>query len=111
MKMHLICCAVALGAAACTHSSVLATPVVAQVDDGQHHIAIRAEAGRLWWAHRGWTEPHALCALPTEGRVENLAVAREPSGFVVTFDQGGTSWRGTLDEAPQHVTTIARSDR
>jgi hypothetical protein len=90
----LICALAALGAVACTHTSTF-TPNVARVD-GAEHVVIRAEAGRLWWAHRDWTEPHELCALPAQGRVENLSVARQGSKFVVTFDQGGTAWTGEL---------------
>ena len=103
--MKTIICAFALCAAACTNTSTY-KPAMAQVD-GEHHVVVRAEAGRLWWAHREWTEPHELCALPKSGAVDNLTVTRTDAGFVVSFDQGGESWSGTFgaqnDDQPKLV--------
>jgi len=95
MKM-IIVGAIALATAACTHAPDH-TAAVAQVD-GDQHVVVRVEAGRIWWSHRTWTEPHELWALPSEGKVENLVVARESDGFVVSFEQNGTSWSGHFGE-------------
>ena len=109
--MKIILCALALCAMACTNTSTF-QPNVAQVD-GNRHVVVRAEAGRLWWAHRTWTEPHELCALPSNGPVENLKVDHEGDGFVVSFDQGGTTWTGTFgsEDATRAVVARAGSNR
>jgi hypothetical protein len=102
MKTRMFAGAVALAAAACTHAPDRAA-AVAQVD-GAQHVVVRAEAGRIWWSHRAWTEPHELWTLPGEGKVENLNVARESDGFVVSFDQNGASWSGRFGEEPRQET-------
>ncbi len=111
MKMTMFACAIALATAACTHASNT-TPAVAQIQ-GDQHVVVRAEAGRIWWQHRAWTEPHELWTLPTEGRVENLTVARQGDGYVVSFEQGGASWSGTFGEsvAPEHKATQLAQNR
>lgn len=112
MKIILIACAAAaLATAACTHSTEH-NPAVAQIE-GDQHVVVRAEAGRIWWQHRAWTEPHELWSLPTEGRVENLTVEREGDGYVVSFEQGGTSWSGRFGEPtsqPRKATQLARRE-
>lgn len=67
--------------------------------DGDAHVAIRAEGGRLWWSHRPWTEPHPLWSLPAHGPVDELevhAVVSDSSDdvFVVSFRQDGRWFRG-----------------
>ena len=96
MSLKVMCCVAALAAAACTHASTR-TPAVAQID-GEQHVIVRAEAGRIWWAHRAWTEPHELWTLPSQGDVQNLAVTPSVNGFVVTFEQGGEQWRGSFGQ-------------
>jgi opacity protein-like surface antigen len=103
MKTMMFACAIALAAAACTHAADQA-PAVAQVD-GEQHVVVRAEAGRIWWQHRAWTEPHELWALPSEGKVENLNVERSATGYVVSFDQGGQAWSGNFGETQQRKAT------
>ena len=98
-------CALALCATACGSTSSY-KPAMAGVD-GEHHVVVRAEAGRLWWAHRAWTEPHQLCALPTNGPVENLMVTAGADGFVVSFDQGGATWSGSFGPATSETTQPA----
>lgn len=113
MKSMMFAGAFALAAAACTHAPDH-TPAVAQID-GDQHVVVRAEAGRIWWSHRAWTEPHELWTLPGEGKVENLVVTRAADGFVVSFDQSGTSWSGRFGEEQQqqaHETTqLAKRDQ
>lgn len=111
MKIILIACAAAaLATAACTHSTEH-SPAVAQIE-GEQHVVVRAEAGRIWWQHRAWTEPHELWSLPTDGRVDNLVVEREGDGYVVSFEQGGTSWSGRFGETPSQrkATQLARRE-
>jgi len=77
---------------------------VAQAD-GDNHITIRAEGGRLWWSHRPWSEPHELWKLPSNGPVHDLAVRAVASSsgprFEITFELNGEPWRGDviLDES------------
>ena len=104
MKTMTFAGAVALAAAACTHAPDYNTPAVARVD-GAEHVVVRAEAGRIWWSHRAWTEPHELWTLPGDGKVEKLSVARESDGFVVSFEQNGTSWSGRFGETRKEQTT------
>ena len=103
--------AAVLACAACTHAPE--HPAAMARIDGDQHVVVRAEAGRIWWAHRAWSEPHALWTLPARGAVQNLAVAREGDGFVVTFDQEGSMWRGTFGQAPTGAKRLAgiSSDR
>ncbi len=108
MRVQMIACAAALAAAACTHSSIPTAPT-AQVDGDDEHVVVRAEGGRLWWAHRAWTEPHELWTLPTNGQVQNLTVERSRNGYVVTFDQGGSTWNGSFGNT--QIETLARSGR
>ena len=111
MKIILIACAAAaLATAACTHATE-PSPAVAQID-GEQHVVVRAEAGRIWWQHRAWTEPHELWSLPNDGRVDNLVVEHDGDGYVVSFDQGGTSWSGRFGETTtEHkATKLARRD-
>ncbi len=72
---------------------------VAQVD-GDNHITVRAEGGRLWWSHRAWSEPHELWKLPSDAPVTNLAVREIASGdgprFEITFEQNGEPWHGDM---------------
>lgn len=109
MKLRIFVGAALLACAACTHAPEHSV-AMAQVQ-GDQHVVVRAEAGRLWWAHRAWSEPHELWSLPAGGSVENLAVARDGNGFVVTFDQNGTTWRGTFGESPVTPKQLARGDR
>ena len=99
MKKIMFAGAFALAAVACTHAPDH-TPAVAQID-GDQHVVVRAEAGRIWWSHRAWTEPHELWTLPGDGKVEKLTVARESDGFVVSFEQNGASWSGRFGEEQQ----------
>ena len=107
MKTMMFAGAFALAAVACTHAPDH-TPAVAQID-GDQHVVVRAEAGRIWWSHRTWTEPHELWTLPGDGKVENLVVARatDADGFVVSFEQNGAAWSGRFGEEQQqaHKTT------
>ena len=112
MKIMMFAGAFALAAVACTHATEH-TPAVAQID-GDQHVVVRAEAGRIWWSHRAWTEPHELWSLPGDGKVENLTVSRSSEGFVVSFDQNGTSWSGRFGEQQEqaHKTTqLAKRDQ
>jgi hypothetical protein len=113
MKITMFASVIALAAAACTHASEH-TPAVAQVQ-GDQHVVVRAEAGRIWWQHREWTEPHELWSLPAEGRVENLSVAREGDGYVVSFEQNGAAWSGRFGEttvpSQRKATQLAQSGR
>ncbi len=85
---------------------------VAQVD-GDNHVTIRAEAGKLWWSHRSWSQPHELWKLPSSAPVTNLAVREIASGegprYEITFEQNGEPWRGdvVLDENAMNETPIA----
>ena len=109
MKTMMFACAIALAGTACTHAPDR-SPAVAQVE-GDQHVVVRAEAGRIWWSHRAWTEPHELWVLPAEGRVENLNVERDVDGFVVSFEQNGTAWSGRFGEVQQrHTTQLARRE-
>ena len=100
-----------LGLAACSAGPERATAVAAV--DGDHHVTVRAEGGRLWWSHRPWSEPHDICRLPGDGPVENLAVRAVVTGngetFEITFDQDGAAWRGriVLDESSMLDTPVA----
>ena len=97
-------CVALLGAAACSHvGSEASSPTVAQVD-GAQHIVITAQAGHLWWSHRAWTEPHDLWTLPSKGPVEKLAVLPEENGFLVTFEQDGTTYKGRFGKDLQRST-------
>ena len=101
-----------LGLAACTGTSAERAVAVAHVD-GDHHVTVRAEGGRLWWSYRPWSEPHDICHLPGDGPVENLAVRPIVTGsgetFEITFDQDGASWRGNivLDDSAMLDTPVA----
>jgi len=106
MNLRILMGAAALASAACTHT--LERPAAMAQIDGDQHVVVRAEAGRLWWAHRAWSEPHELWTLPAHGDVRNLAVDRLGNAFVVTFDQDGTTWRGTFGEAESTPTRLAR---
>lgn len=106
--MKIILCIAAL-CGACASTTTPMQSNVAQVD-GDRHVVVRAEAGRLWWSHRTWTEPHELCALPARGNVENLSVQPTEDGFVVSFDQGGTTWQGAFGSEHPHA-LIARATR
>jgi hypothetical protein len=81
--------------------------------DGDYHVTVRAEGGRLWWSHRPWSEPHEVCRLPGEGAIEHLAVRPVMTGsgeaFEITFDQDGAAWRGRiiLDDASMLDTPVA----
>ncbi len=84
--------------------------VVARVD-GDRHVTIRAEAGKLWWSHWPWSEPHPLWQLPAAGNVENVAVTPNLSsddGFIVTFEQGGVRWRGEIGDDRVVATDLSR---
>ena len=112
MKTIMFAGAFALAAVACTHAPDH-TPAVAQID-GAQHVVVRAEAGRIWWSHRAWTEPHELWTLPGDGKVENLVVSRDSDGFVVSFEQNGAAWSGRFGEEEQqaHKTTqLAKRDQ
>jgi hypothetical protein len=106
MRLRMFFCAAALACAACTHTSERSV-AVARVD-GAQHVVVRAEAGRVWWSHRDWTEPHELWQLPGGGAVQNLAVARDGDGFVVTFEQGGETWQGRFGESTPTRVRLAR---
>lgn len=99
MKKMIFAGAFALAAVACTHAPDH-SPAVAQVD-GDQHVVVRAEAGRIWWSHRAWTEPHELWTLPGDGKVEKLVVTRAEDGFVVSFEQNGAAWSGRFGEAQE----------
>ena len=99
----------ATGSAACVHEWDHDRHMVRL--DGDRHITVSAEAGRLWWSYQPWTEPHELCKLPSREPVEDLTVTPVLStddGFVVTFRQGDTTWRGEIGEgrAPVELSTI-----
>ena len=100
-----------LALSACSQVTERAT-AVAHVD-GDHHMTVRAEGGRLWWSHRPWSEPHEVCRLPGDGPVMNLAVRPIVTGsgetFEITFDQDGAAWRGriALDESDMLDTPVA----
>ena len=101
-----------LGLAACSNAVSERAVAVAHVD-GDHHVTVRAEGGRLWWSHRAWSEPHEVCRLPGDGPVENLAVRPVVTGsgetFEITFDQDGAAWRGriVLDDSAMLDTPVA----
>ena len=103
----ILCALAAMAAMGCAHPSVY-SPTIAEVS-GDKHVVVRAEAGRLWWAHRAWTEPHPLCDLPASGHVDNLVVRQNGAGFAVSFDQGGQTWEGTF--GGPDTTMLARSGR
>jgi len=95
MMKILAACGLGLVLVACAEVPAR-SPAVASVD-GAAHVTVRAEAGRIWWSHRAWTEPHALWTLPGRGPVENLVVTEAESSngaFVVRFEQGGTPFVG-----------------
>jgi hypothetical protein len=99
-----------LGSAACVHETDNQPNIVRL--DGDRHITVRAEAGRLWWSYYPWTEPHELCTLPARGQVDDLRVTPALStddGFVVTFRQGGTTWRGDIGTEHSHIELSAVS--
>jgi hypothetical protein len=95
MTKTALACGLCLGLFACASTPHPAT--VATVD-GDAHVTVRAEGGRLWWSHRPWGEPHALWSLPNHGAVEHLSVSVASAGeapvFVVGFDQGGVRYSG-----------------
>lgn len=96
--------AAVVACAACAEASAPAA-AVARIDDAGLPVVVRAEAGRIWWSRHEWTEPHDLWALPGHGPVEKLSVVREADGFVVTFEQSGTQWRGSFrtgSTSPRH---------
>ena len=101
-----------LGLAACSNTVAERAVAVAHVD-GDHHVTVRAEGGRLWWSYRPWSEPHEICRLPGDGAVENLAVRPVMTGngetFEITFDQDGAAWRGriVLDDSAMQDTPVA----
>ena len=97
--VRFISCAAALAVVACVHAPEHAV-VTAQIE-GDAHVVVRAEGGRVWWSRCAWSEPHELWTLPSEGAVEDLKVARSDAGFVVTFHQDGAAWRGTFDPEPR----------
>jgi hypothetical protein len=76
-------------------------PHVAQpaLASGEHPCAMRAEAGVLWASAGVWAEPRRVWEMPAQGAVEQLEVVPMPggAGYVVTFRQGGVTWRGELD--------------
>ena len=116
MNVRMICCAAALALPACTQ--VNDPPVATAQVEGAQHVIVRAEYGRIWWENRAWTAPHELWTLPATGEVQNLAVTRENDGFLVTFNQGGTAFRGSFGEhragagkPADHASELARSDR
>jgi hypothetical protein len=98
MKVALVACGLCLALCACADVPVHSATPIARAD-GDAHVTIRAEGGRLWWSHRPWTEPHALWALPASGPVDDLAVRAVATDspddvFVVSFRQGGRSFHG-----------------
>ena len=102
MKIALTC-GLCLGLFACADVPAR-SPSVAVVD-GDAHVTVRAEGGRLWWSHRPWSEPHALWALPNQGAVESLRVtavasATDDDVFNVSFVQGGVRYHGTFGFDP-----------
>jgi len=94
--------AMAVGTMACSQTQE--RPTIMAHADGDQHIIVRVEANQLWWSHRAWTEPHAMWRMPTAGPIDNLAVvpvaSSEGNTFVVTFDQGGMTWRGRFTTDP-----------
>ena len=107
MNLRTFIGAAAILCAACTHSSE--HPVAVAQIQGDQHVVVRAEAGRIWWQHRTWTEPHALWALPSGSQVENLAVTRDRDSYHVTFEQDGMTWEGSFGGNAPAATTLARS--
>lgn len=99
---------VAALACACTHDD---RPVATAQIDGEPHVVVRVEAGNVWWARRAWSEPHRLWSLPARGDVRDLAVERLGDGFVVTFEQGGETWRGTFREGSDTPARLARGGK
>jgi hypothetical protein len=97
MNLRMICCAGALAMAACNH--VNEAPVATAQVEGAHHVVVRAEFGRIWWGHNAWSEPHELWTLPGRGDVQNLTVTRQQDGFVVTFEQDGSTFSGRFGES------------
>jgi hypothetical protein len=90
----------ALVSAACVHEVDHESQPMARLD-GDRHVTIRAEAGRLWWSYYPWSEPHPLWALPAQGRVANITirpVLSKDDGFIVTFEQGGALWEGEIGD-------------
>jgi hypothetical protein len=99
MKIALAACGLCLALVACADVPEKSAAVAQAYGDA--HVTVRAEGGRLWWSHHPWTEPHALWKLPASGTVEALSVRAVASDtaddvFVVTFQQGGRSFRGTF---------------
>jgi len=91
---------VACMAAGCVHEVDHDSQRMARLE-GDRHVTIRAEAGRLWWSYYPWTEPHPLWAYPAQGRVQNIdvrPVLSKDDGFIVTFEQGGAVWEGEIGE-------------
>jgi hypothetical protein len=99
VKMMFLGLVLAWASVACIHEGDH-TQQMARLD-GDRHITIRVEAGRLWWSYYPWSEPHPLWTLPTNGRVENIQirpVLSRDEGFVVSFEQGGARWEGEIGE-------------
>ena len=97
--MRWISGAAALVMVACVHAPE--HPVAIAEVGGDAHVVVRAEMGHVWWSHSSWSEPHELWTLPSSGvAVRDLKVERSDAGFVVTFHQDGTEWRGTFDPCP-----------
>jgi hypothetical protein len=113
MNLRMICFAGALAMAACNR--VEGRPATTAQIEGDQHVVVRAEAGRIWWAHRAWTEPHELWALPGRGDVENLSVTPREGGYMVTFQQDGTTFSGSFGQVEagsvDHTEKLARSER
>jgi hypothetical protein len=98
MKVALIACGLCLALVACADVPARSSVPTARAD-GDAHVAIRAEGGRLWWSHRPWSEPHPLWTLPAHGPVEELdvrAIASDSDDqvFVVSFRQDGRWFHG-----------------
>jgi hypothetical protein len=108
MIRSLLICA-AFAAVACVHESEHAA-VTAQLD-GDDHVLVRAEYGRVWWQRCAWSEPHELWALPSNDPVEDLHVTRGDAGLVVTFHQHGRAWSGSFNPDPKHASSAALANR
>jgi hypothetical protein len=103
VTLRVVCFSVACLTGACA-MPVERGSVVAHAD-GEQHLTVRTDANHLWWSHQAWSEPHDLWKLPSSGPVQNLtvhAIATDETDavFVVTFDQGGSSWRGRFAVDP-----------
>ncbi len=85
-----------LGSFGCSRPD--STPGALAATQGDAPVAVRAEAGSIWWGRHTWSEPRRAWTLPASGPVENLAVERgaPADGWVVSFRQGGVAWRGSI---------------